>query len=119
MTSSPHRPAVPHDTVALASGRRMPLLGFGTWQIKGHDAVASTRVALEAGYRHLDTATVYGNEAEVGSGLRDSAVPREDVFITTKCPPNAVGSELDTLRASLQSLGTEYVDLWLIHWPGD
>jgi diketogulonate reductase-like aldo/keto reductase len=97
----------------------MPLLGFGTWQIKGRDAVSSTRIALEAGYRHLDTATVYGNEAEVGRGLHDSGISREQVFVTTKCPPNAVGHELETLRSSLKSIGTEYVDLWLIHWPAD
>ncbi len=97
----------------------MPLLGFGTWQIKGHNATLATRTALEAGYRHLDTATVYGNEGEVGEGLRSSGVPRDEVFVTTKFPPNAAGSESETLRRSLELLGTDYVDLWLIHWPGD
>jgi 2,5-diketo-D-gluconate reductase A len=95
------------------------LLGFGTWQIKGEEAVSATAAALEAGYRHLDTATVYGNEAEVGRALRESGVAREDVFVTTKCPPRHAGRELDTLRESLDALGTDYVDLWLIHWPGD
>ena len=79
----------------------------------------ATAAALEAGYRHLDTATVYGNEAEVGQALRDSGVARDDVFVTTKCPPNRAGRELDTLRRSLDALGTDHVDLWLIHWPGD
>ena len=65
----------------------MPLLGFGTWQIKGEDAVRATSAALEAGYRHLDTATVYGNEGEVGRALAESGVPRDEVFLTTKCPP--------------------------------
>ncbi len=97
----------------------MPLLGFGTWQLKGQEAVDATATALEVGYRHLDTATVYRNEAEVGQALRESGVAREDVFVTTKCPPNLAGQELDTLRRSLDLLGTEYVDLWLIHWPGD
>lgn len=97
----------------------MPLLGFGTWQIKGTAAVAATGAALEAGYRHLDTATIYGNEAEVGRALRESGLPREQVFVTTKCPPDRAGQELDTLRRSLDALGAEYVDLWLIHWPAE
>jgi diketogulonate reductase-like aldo/keto reductase len=97
----------------------MPLLGFGTWQIKGEDAVAAAATALEVGYRHLDTATVYGNEGQVGRALADSGVPREEVFLTTKCPGNGAGRELDTLRESLELLQTDHVDLWLIHWPAD
>src|SRR5690348_15165424 len=114
-----HSLQVPDETVALAGGSRMPLLGFGTWQIKGKDAVRATAAALEAGYRHLDTATVYGNEREVGRALAESGVPRDDVFLTTKCPPNQAGNELETLRQSLDMLGTDHVDLWLIHWPGE
>jgi len=95
----------------------MPLLGFGTWQIKGDDAVRATSVALEAGYRHLDTATVYGNEGQVGRALAESGVPRDDVFVTTKCPGDRAGRGIDTLRQSLDLLGTDHVDLWLIHWP--
>jgi 2,5-diketo-D-gluconate reductase A len=110
--------AVPDDGVALNNGAVMPLLGFGTWQIKGDAAVRATSVALEAGYRHLDTATVYGNEAEVGRALTESGVPREEVFLTTKCPPDRAGRELDTLHESLEKLQTDHVDLWLIHWPG-
>jgi diketogulonate reductase-like aldo/keto reductase len=109
----------PQDAADLAEGGRMPLLGFGTWQIKGDDAVRATSVALETGYRHLDTATVYGNEAEVGRALAESGVPRDEVFVTTKCPPNRAGRELDTLRESLEKLRTDHVDLWLIHWPAD
>jgi diketogulonate reductase-like aldo/keto reductase len=75
------------------------------------------REALEAGYRHLDTATMYGNEAEVGRALRDSGVPRDDVFITTKLPPDRAGRERATLDESLAALGVDAVDLWLIHWP--
>jgi 2,5-diketo-D-gluconate reductase A len=108
----------PQDTAGLSSGGQMPLLGFGTWQIKGKKAIESVGWALDAGYRHLDTATVYGNEREVGRGLADSGVARDDVFVTTKCPPRNTGRELDTLRASLDALGTDHVDLWLIHWPG-
>jgi 2,5-diketo-D-gluconate reductase A len=113
------KPDLPTDTVTLPSGGLMPLIGFGTWQIKGDEAVAATAAALEAGYRHLDTATVYGNEAQVGQALRDSGVAREDVFVTTKCPPHLAGQELDTLRQSLDLLGTDYVDLWLIHWSAE
>jgi 2,5-diketo-D-gluconate reductase A len=111
-------PQLPEDAVTLESGGRMPLLGFGTWQIKGQEAVTATSAALEAGYRHLDTATVYGNEAQVGQALAESGVPRDDVFVTTKCPPNRAGKELDTLRQSLESLRVDHVDLWLVHWPG-
>src|SRR3954452_23743748 len=111
-------PRLPDRTVTLAGGGRIPLLGFGTWQIKGPDAVRATSAALAAGYRHLDTATVYGNEGEVGRALAQSGVPRDDVFLTTKCPPGRAGRELDTLRKSLDLLQTDHVDLWLIHWPG-
>jgi len=111
------RPHVPDLAAALTHGSRMPLLGFGTWQIKGDDAVRSTAAALEAGYRHLDTATVYGNEGEVGRALAESGVARDDVFVTTKVPGDRSGRALDTLRQSLDLLGTDHVDLWLIHWP--
>lgn len=106
------------DTVTLAMGSRMPLLGFGTWQIHDDEAVRASAAALEAGYRHLDTATVYGNEREVGRALAESGVPRDEVFLTTKCPPDRAGRELDTLQRSLDLLQTDHVDLWLIHWPG-
>ncbi len=112
-------PRVPDDTLSLSNGGRMPLLGFGTWQIKGADAERAVSAALEAGYRHLDTALVYGNEGEVGRALAESGVPREDVFLTTKCPPDRAGSGLDTVRESLERLRTDHLDLWLIHWPGD
>ena len=119
MTSTDTSPSnVPQDSARLSGGARMPLLGFGTWQIKGSTATTAVRTALKAGYRHLDTATVYGNEKQVGAGLADSGVPRDDVFVTTKCPPRNAGRERDTLRASLDALGTDHVDLWLIHWPG-
>lgn len=111
--------ALPNDTVTLDSGARMPLLGFGTWQITGDEAVTATAAALSAGYRHIDTATVYGNEAEVGQAVHESGVSREDLFLTTKCPADAAGQELDTLRQSLDLLGTDHVDLWLIHWPAE
>jgi 2,5-diketo-D-gluconate reductase A len=103
--------------VTLRGGGRMPLLGFGTWQLRGDTAYRATLAALEAGYRHVDTATMYGNEAEVGRALRDSGVPRDQVFLTTKLPPERAGRERATLEASLRALGVDAVDLWLIHWP--
>lgn len=105
------------ELVRLAGGDTMPLVGFGTWQLRGKQAYEATRSALDVGYRHLDTATMYGNEAEVGRAIRDSGVPREEVFLTTKLPPGNAGRERATIAESLRALGTDYVDLWLIHWP--
>jgi diketogulonate reductase-like aldo/keto reductase len=103
--------------VVLSGGSRMPLIGLGTWQLNGHRGYEAIRTALELGYRHIDTATMYRNEAEVGRAIEDSGVPREQVFITTKLPPHHAGRERDTILASLRALGTDYVDLWLVHWP--
>jgi 2,5-diketo-D-gluconate reductase A len=111
-------PQLPEETATLSQGSEMPLLGFGTWQIRGESAVRAVSAALETGYRHLDTATIYGNEAEVGRALQASGVPRSEVFVTTKCPPDRAGRELDTLKQSLDRLQTDHVDLWLVHWPG-
>ena len=103
--------------VALDPGGPMPLLGFGTWQMTGGRCQAAVRHALEVGYRHLDTAAMYRNERDVGRGVRDSGVPREQVFVTTKLPPGDAGRERRTLDNSLRALGMDYVDLWLVHWP--
>jgi 2,5-diketo-D-gluconate reductase A len=103
--------------VRLSSGASMPLLGFGTWQLRGADAYRAFRDALDVGYRLVDTATVYGNEAEIGRALRDSRIAREDVFVTTKLPPGNAGRERATIDASLRHLGLDHVDLWLVHWP--
>ncbi len=102
-------------TTALPSGADMPLLGFGTWQLTGTEARQATAWALEAGYRHLDTATMYGNELEVGAALAASGADREDVFVTTKLPPGKAGQERATLEQSLEQLGVPSVDLWLVH----
>ena len=112
-------PEIPIDAATLPQGGLMPLLGFGTWQLKGDDAVTATAAALEVGYRHLDTATIYGNEGEVGRALADSRVDRDDVFVTTKVNPRLAGKERETIEGSLSLLRTDRVDLWLIHWPGD
>ncbi len=103
--------------VDLGRGVTMPMVGFGTWRLRGQRAYAAVRYALETGYRHLDTATMYQNEAEVGRAVRDSGLDRRDVFITTKLPPGNAGRERPTIDASLRALGTGYVDLWLVHWP--
>ncbi len=112
MTKAPEIPSA-----ALPGGVRMPLLGFGTWRLHGSAGYEAVLTALRVGYRHLDTATMYGNEAEVGHALRDSGLDRGEVFITTKLPPGKAGQERRTLNASLRALGTRYVNLWLVHWP--
>jgi diketogulonate reductase-like aldo/keto reductase len=109
--------ALPLPKAADGTPVDMPLLGFGTWQMRGQEAYSAVRDALEAGYRHIDTATMYGNEAEVGRALKDSGVPRDQVFVTTKLPPDRAGRERATIDASLRALGVDAVDLWLIHWP--
>ena len=96
---------------------RMPLLGFGTWQISNTAASEVTAHALQVGYRHIDTATVYHNESGIGKALAASTLARESVFVTTKLPPDRAGRERRTLEESLAKLGLDYIDLWLIHWP--
>jgi 2,5-diketo-D-gluconate reductase A len=103
--------------VALRGEVAMPMVGFGTWQLRGREAYSGALAALEIGYRHIDTAMVYGNEGEVGRALRDSRVDRDEVFLTTKLPPGSAGREREAIAASLRSLGTDHVDLWLVHWP--
>jgi diketogulonate reductase-like aldo/keto reductase len=95
----------------------MPLVGFGTWQIRGREAESAVRTALDAGYRLIDTATVYRNEAQVGRAVASSGIDRRDLFITTKLPPELAGRERQTISASLDALELDYIDLWLVHWP--
>lgn len=106
-------------SLPLPGGGHIPVLGLGTWRMTGRTAYDAVRLALETGYRHLDTATMYGNEAEVGRAIRDSTVPRDELFVTTKLPPERAGAERQTIEASLEALGTAQVDLWLVHWPPD
>ena len=105
------------EGVELASGTKMPILGLGTWQARGRGAVDAVLRAFEVGYRHIDTARVYGNEEQVGQAVAESGVSREEIFVTTKLPPSRAGRERATLEESLDALGFGYVDLWLIHWP--
>lgn len=102
---------------ALADGFEMPLVGLGTWSLTGPAGRRAIADALEIGYRHIDTATAYGNQREVGAALADSGIARAEIFLTTKCPPENVGREQETLEESLEQLGVDYVDLWLVHWP--
>jgi 2,5-diketo-D-gluconate reductase B len=100
-------------------GTTIPAIGFGTWQLTGEECVEGVRDALELGYRHIDTARMYGNEREVGEGLRAAGVPREEIFLTTKvwrddAPPARVRPSCE---ASLTDLGLDDVDLLLLHWP--
>ena len=104
----------PSETAELPNGGRMPLLGFGTWQIKGAAVGPATTAALRTGYRHFDTATMYGNEAELGAALADA--DRSELFVTTKLPGGDAGHPERTLVESLRKLQTTYIDLWLIHW---
>ncbi len=103
--------------VQLPGGVTMPMVGFGTWPMRGHTARRAVLSALQAGYRHVDTATMYANEADVGEALRDSGLPRHEVFVTSKLRASEVGRERSVLSSSLRALGTDYVDLWLVHWP--
>lgn len=107
-------PTIP--TLSLR-GVDIPLLGLGTWQSEGDDAQRAVEHALAVGYRHIDTATGYGNEAQVGRGLAASGVERAEVFLTTKLPPDHAGRERETLETSLADLGLDQLDLWLVHWP--
>jgi diketogulonate reductase-like aldo/keto reductase len=107
-------------TRTLADGTEIPVLGLGVWQVPdGPECENAVRCALELGYRHIDTAQAYGNEASVGRALRDSGVPREEVFITTKFYPRArSGDPAAELERSLRRLDVDQVDLYIIHWPG-
>jgi diketogulonate reductase-like aldo/keto reductase len=101
----------------LADGNEIPLVGLGVWQVDdSRECVDAVRWALELGYRHIDTAQAYGNEGSVGQGLRESGVPRGEVFITTKFFPGGKDPVAEAER-SLQRIGVDYVDLYIIHWP--
>jgi 2,5-diketo-D-gluconate reductase A len=106
-------------TIALNDGNPIPQLGFGVFQVQPDQTAAAVRAALEVGYRHIDTAEMYRNEKGVGQGLRDAGVDRGDVFITSKLN-NGYHRPDDARRAfdaTLSALGSDYVDLFLIHWP--
>lgn len=112
------------ETYTLMNNVEIPKLGLGTWQTPDGDAAYnSVKWALEAGYRHIDTAAAYGNEESVGQAIRDSKIPREEIFVTTKLPAEFKGYDIahEKFNESLEKLGLDYVDLYLIHapWPWD
>ncbi len=106
-------------TITLNDGARIPQLGFGVYQVAPEDTAEAVRIALETGYRHVDTAQMYGNEREAGQGIRNAGLDRADVFVTSKLnngfhKPDDARREFDR---TLSALGSDYVDLFLIHWP--
>lgn len=108
------------DTTVLNNGVRMPWLGLGVWKVTdGEEVEKAVRTAIEIGYRSIDTAAVYGNEEGVGRAVRDSGIPRGELFITTKVwnANQGYDSTLAAFEQSLNKLGMDYVDLYLIHWP--
>ncbi|KUI32174.1 2,5-diketo-D-gluconic acid reductase [Mycobacterium sp. IS-1742] len=106
-------------SVSLNDGHSIPAVGLGVGELSEAEAERSVAAALEAGYRLIDTAAVYGNEAAVGRAVKASGIPREEIFVTTKLAvaDQGFGSSQDAARASLERLGLDYVDLYLIHWP--
>jgi 2,5-diketo-D-gluconate reductase B len=102
-----------------ANGATIPAIGFGTWDLRGEAAVRAVAAALDAGYRHFDTAAMYANETEVGAAIAGHATPRSEIFITTKVWPSEAGDGpfQRSAEASLKRLGVDAVDLLLIHWP--
>lgn len=105
--------------VKLNDGNRIPQLGYGVWQIGNDEAISAVSEALNVGYRHIDTAAIYGNEEGTGKAINESGIARSDIYLTTKLWNKEQGYE-STLKAfdeSLKKLGTDYVDLYLIHWP--
>ena len=115
-TSQPSQPpAIP--TFTLRGGATIPMLGLGTWQLEGDAGYDAVREALALGYRHIDTATSYKNESIVGRAVKHSGVDREELFLTTKLPADRIDDARQTLETSLTALETDYLDLWLLHWP--
>lgn len=105
--------------VKLRNGTYMPNIGFGTSLIEGEECVSNIRQALQAGYRHIDTASAYKNEIYIGQAIKESNLPREEIFVTSKVWKDSMGYE-DTIKSfnnSLHNLGLDYIDLFLIHWP--
>ncbi|WP_413784697.1 aldo/keto reductase [Mycolicibacterium llatzerense] len=109
----------PNPTLTLNDGTSIPVVGLGVWQTPAEDTERAVSAALHAGYRHIDTAAAYGNEAGVGRAVAASGIPREDVYVVTKLWNSEQGYEktLAAFDASIAQLGLDYLDLYLIHWP--
>lgn len=103
----------------LKNGVDIPIIGFGTSLIEGDECVQNIKLALEAGYRHIDTASVYKNEQYIGKAIKESNIPREEIFITSKVWKDSMGYEntMKSFESSLKNLQLDYIDLFLIHWP--
>lgn len=112
-------PTGKQSTITLNNGVEMPYVGLGTWTLRGDEAVRLTKIAFEAGYRLLDSAEMYNNEEAIGRAVRESGLPREEVFVTTKLskPEQGYDPTLKAADASLRRLGLDVMDLYLIHWP--
>ena len=106
-----------NDVTKLNNGVLMPRFGLGVWKAKGQEVVDAVTWAIEAGYRHIDTAAVYGNEKEVGIALQNCGISRKDLFITSKVAKMGYKEALDSMDQTLCDLQTDYVELFLIHWP--
>ena len=110
------------NSIRLNNGAVIPQLGLGVYLTQdGEETVNSVKWALEAGYRHIDTAMIYGNEKSVAQGIKESGVSRKDIFMTTKLWNEDIrqGRAQEAFKRSLEALDTDYVDLYLIHWPAD
>ncbi|MEM9261297.1 MAG: aldo/keto reductase, partial [Bacteroidota bacterium] len=108
--------------ITLNNGLKMPQLGLGVWQAdNGEEAINAIHWALDAGYRHVDTASIYKNEEAVGKALQTASIPRTDVWLTTKIWNDDIraGRTTEALEEALKRLGTDYLDLLLLHWPVD
>lgn len=105
------------DVFTLNDGSKIPAVGLGTWLATGKEQVNCVKTALLNGYRHIDTAAIYGNEEEVGQGIKESGIPREEIYLTTKLWNTDHKNVTGALETSLKKLQTDYVDLYLIHWP--
>lgn len=114
------QPAITIPSIKLKNGRELPMIGLGTYQMKGEACAKAVTEALKQGYRHIDTASIYRNEEDVAKGIADSGVARKDIFITSKVGPGEQGYEeaLAAFAKTTSKLGTDYLDLYLIHWPG-
>ena len=108
-----------NSKVKLNNNLEMPILGLGTWQLGGNNAIKAVKYALELGYIHLDTASFYGNEKEIGQAISESKIKREQIFITSKVWDSEQGydSTIKAFNQSLKKLNTNYIDLYLVHWP--
>jgi len=103
--------------VTFNDGNQIPIVGLGTWKAKEEEVYLSVQHALEAGYRHIDTAAAYGNEEPIGRAIKDSGIPRNELFVTTKLWSNAHHDPVGAIKDSLEKLQLDYVDMYLLHWP--